>query len=128
MTQLTFDLEKSEEKAIHKLIQKLRSRSLKLFGVILYGSRARGEGEVDSDIDLLLILGSEDWDTRNLVSQIASRVSLESNVLISPHVISLTRWREMERAPFTFFRNVFREGVPIVGEENLFRSMQHQIQ
>ncbi|MEA3367515.1 MAG: nucleotidyltransferase domain-containing protein [Planctomycetota bacterium] len=36
----------------------------RLRGVILYGSEARGEAETDSDIDLLVLLQSQDsyWD------------------------------------------------------------------
>lgn len=53
--------------------------------VVLYGSRARGEAEHDSDIDLLVVLdGVIDMRSeRQRLRAVATRVSLEYEVVVS---------------------------------------------
>ncbi len=75
----------------------------------LFGSKARGDSEPDSDIDILLIMEIENWPLRDAISLIASRVSLEYDVLIEPRVIGKERWDNM--AGFSLYENILREGI-----------------
>jgi len=107
-----------EETAIQIFLTQLRN----LFedainNIILYGSKARGDAFVDSDIDLLIVMESDDWKVRNQVSDIASRISLEFDILISPHVVSRNNWQRMLQAPLSFYENIFREGIPLLHSE-----------
>ena len=104
-----------EETAIQTFITQLQNQYKDaICTIILYGSKARGEAVVDSDIDLLIVMETDDWTVRNRVSDIASRISLKFDILISPHVISLSNWQEMSEAPFSFYKNIFREGIPLL--------------
>ena len=84
----------------------------RLRGVVLYGSRARGEAEEASDIETLVILDrcSDFWDDFNLLSPIASRVSLEHDVVISATPIDMSDYEE-SRNPLVL--NARREGVAV---------------
>jgi predicted nucleotidyltransferase len=97
-----------------------------LHGVVLYGSKARGEATIASDIDLLIILTNDAQPQRHLVSDIASDISVWHNVLILPHVISLSRWQEMSRTPYLFFRELFRDGWPLYGSRRIFEPLMHR--
>ena len=83
---------------------------------VLFGSKARGDSEPDSDIDILIIVDDESWPLRDAVSVIAARVSLEHNVLIGPRVVGLERWHRMEQERFSFYRNIAQEGIPLTYE------------
>ena len=91
-----------------------------LHGVVLYGSKARGEATPDSDIDLLVILDTRSRQNRIQVNKAASRVSLAFDVLLLPHVVDLEQWQEMADTPFFFFREVFRDGWPVYGRPSVF--------
>lgn len=83
-----------------------------LEAVVLYGSRARGDARPDSDIDVLVVVKGDTPapDLRERTSEIAARLSLEHDVVISHTFASRARY---ETAQSPFFINVRREGVPV---------------
>jgi len=84
------------------------------FDSILFGSKARGDSEPDSDIDILLIVDQEDWHFRHQISDIASGIALEHGVLIGSFIIAKDRWEMMKRERFSLYENVAREGIPLL--------------
>lgn len=116
-----------EEEAVQTFVEMLRhSLGSALHGMLLYGSKARNEPGIDSDVDLLVIVQTADWSTRNLVSHIAARISLDHDVLLAPHVVSLSRWQAMGQDPFMFYQNVFQEGIPLLGLPSLFTMLRQR--
>jgi uncharacterized protein len=110
-----------EQEAIQELTYRLQEElGPDFYGLMLYGSKARGDAAADSDVDLLVIVEMDDWPIRDKISQIASRISLALDVLLSPHVTSLTHYRAMMREPYSFYRNVFSEALPLYGPDRLF--------
>ncbi len=91
-------------------LQKLYGSRLKK--VILYGSRARGEANDDSDIDLLVVLQpmGDFWEELHRINPIASRLSLEHDLLISALPVDLD---EYEGGYTPFFVNTRNEGVVV---------------
>jgi predicted nucleotidyltransferase len=61
--------------------------------VILFGSKARGDGHPDSDIDVLILTDDDDWRFSHAISTLAARISLNYDVLLAPRVVSRSRWR-----------------------------------
>ena len=107
-----------ENIAIQTFITRLKNQfNDAIYTIILYGSKARGDALIDSDIDLLIVMESDDWTVRNQISDIASRISLKFDILISPHVVSQNNWQIMLQAPLSFYKNVFREGIPLLHSE-----------
>lgn len=84
----------------------------RLVQVVLYGSQARGDAEVGSDIDVLVVLK----DPVRPIEEIArlgpflTDLSLEHSTLVSCAFVSEDRFRE-EESPFLM--NVRREGIPL---------------
>lgn len=81
--------------------------------VVLFGSEARGEATLDSDIDLLLLLDRFDEDVvaaaRDAVYDVMWRHDFER--LISVHALSTAQFEEFRRKGFGFAKNVDREGI-----------------
>ena len=81
-----------------------------LEGVLLYGSVARGQGQIGSDIDLLVLL-KESFDYSQELRQIVELlypVQLESEYLISAKPAALDAF---EDGTLQLYRNAKRQGV-----------------
>ena len=83
-----------------------------LHSIILYGSRARGEADEGSDIDLLIVLNDykDFWQEFHKVEKIASELSFKHDLLISAIPIREGDYRERV-SPLIL--NIKREGVII---------------
>lgn len=111
----------SETQAIMEFVTALKNEFMaNLLGVVLYGSKARNEATVDSDIDLLVILPDDTWQTRKEVSRLSASTSFDYNVLIMPKIVPLGQWQRMAAAPFSFYRAVFLDGLPVYGKPAIF--------
>jgi predicted nucleotidyltransferase len=78
---------------------------------VLFGSKARGDSEPESDIDILLIVAEESWALRDDISRIAAQEPLAYDVF--PRVIGLDRWRRMASDRFALYENISREGLTL---------------
>jgi len=69
-----------EEKAIGELKKKLTDMLAdKLYKIILYGSKARGDYDRESDIDLLVVVNNLDLPTSEIISSIVYDIELKSH-------------------------------------------------
>lgn len=88
--------------------------NLRLEHAILFGSRARGEGRPDSDVDIALIVaeGADDWQLIGDLAELAYYEFLHSGILIQPVPIALKHWTNPEHFPRPgLLRNVLRDGI-----------------
>mgnify|MGYP000164960442 CR=1 FL=1 len=108
-------LSKQERRSVEAFLERVRQAyPQRVRQIILFGSKARGDGHVGSDIDILLIVDEEDWRFRHALSDIAADVSLIYDVLIEPRVVGQARWDEMRRHRFALYENVQAEGVELI--------------
>ena len=103
-----------EQSAIQAFLQSLQKYlGGQILQTILFGSKARGDSDRWSDIDILITVREESWPLRTEVSTLAADVSLEYGVLIAPRVIGQERWERMKKAGFGLYRNIAAEGIPL---------------
>jgi predicted nucleotidyltransferase len=110
------DLTPQERKALRAFVTYLQDTiSDQLEAVALFGSKVRGDSHSHSDIDVLVILACEDRALRRTILKRAARISLEHDVLLSPRVIGLERWKQLRG--FSLYRNITKEsaGLDVVG-------------
>ena len=102
------------EKVVMERLKLLISGRLPLHQMVLFGSRARGDAEPDSDFDVLVVLdGPADRSARETVSDCAWETGLEHGMVIVPIVVSRDEW---ERGPerYSLLAEAIRaEGVPV---------------
>jgi len=108
-------LQPNEKAAISEYINRLMGHlDGCLVEVYLFGSKARGDSTPDSDLDLLVILEMDDWETKDETRFVAADIALEYDVLINTHILSQARWEEMAHQQTTLWREVQQDGVPLM--------------
>jgi predicted nucleotidyltransferase len=80
--------------------------------VILYGSRARGEAEPDSDYDLLIITDGEVTLRReDVFRQKLYPIEMETGAVLTVILVSGEDWNSALYAAMPFYQNIQRDGV-----------------
>jgi len=79
----------------------------------LFGSKARGDDQPDSDMDVLVIVASDDWHIRDKVYDVATDMLLQMDICISPKVISKNRFDQLRKEGTSFIHNVSKDAIAI---------------
>jgi predicted nucleotidyltransferase len=117
MTSALARLQDNERLALAAYVGRLTAAaSRRVQNILLFGSKARGDAGPDSDLDVLVIVDSYDHQIDRLVTRTAARVSLEYDTLINTHIVTAARWAEMRQWAATLWREVQRDGVPLLPE------------
>jgi predicted nucleotidyltransferase len=84
-----------------------------LVRVVLFGSKARGDSDPESDLDVLVILKDSDWRFRDTIVLVAYEVMLKYGVVLSPLVVDAAdyAWWQEHHAPI--YRNISAEGIDL---------------
>ncbi len=80
---------------------------------IVFGSRARGEGGPESDVDVVVVGATDDLRVRRLIFDLAYEVFLQTDVLISPLVFSRERFKALRQSGRRLARDIERDGVRV---------------
>lgn len=82
-------LTSTEQAAIQKFVTQVRQGlASNVVSLSLFGSRSRGEGDEESDLDVLVLLKQVDVATKNRVWNIANDIFLDTWINIAPLVVS----------------------------------------
>ena len=107
---------------IQSLIDQYISEIKKIYGshlrrVILYGSYARGDFRVDSDVDIMILLDMSDMDLKAYSQQLSYMTydfNLDNDLDIKPIVKSEDHFRKWV-VNYPFYANINIEGVVLYG-------------
>ena len=107
----------TEQSALKTYVNLIRSRyPQRIMAVALFGSKARGDDDPESDLDLIVIVDSEDNPFRSALWKIASEISLEYNILISARIFSQNRWEKTRSFRLPLYRGIVTNQIPLTPE------------
>ena len=108
----------NEQRAITEYVAQIRDRFPgRILAITLFGSKARGDSDAESDIDLLVLVDVEDNDLRDELWRIASDISLEYDLVLSARVFAQSRWTDTRQPHLPLYRAVTTEGIPLAFEK-----------
>lgn len=100
--------------AAGQFADKLRQRfESQLVSIVVFGSRARGDADPDSDMDVLVVLDEASPATRKVVRYLAVEVWLMYGIYLSTRVWSADHWREVEEMQMLLYQNIRRDGISL---------------
>jgi len=110
------------EERIKNITTEVNEELIKLFGgkierIILYGSYARGDFDLESDVDIMVLLNcnqEEIKEKRKEISRIASRVGLRNDIMVSLLARNYDDYENKMKYQL-FYQNIEKEGMKIYG-------------
>jgi predicted nucleotidyltransferase len=111
---MALELNKNQREAIIRYLSILNKKyKEEILEVILYGSVARGEPSLESDIDLLIVTANGGQDLRDEISMACFDIILQTEVILSPLVIDeeTYEWHKKYRDPL--YNSIQRDGIDL---------------
>ena len=105
-------LSKTESEVIRSFVADLREKlGGEIVSVWLFGSKARGDSQQDSDIDIFILVKEKTPHIRDRVAGIAADYDIEHGLPLSTVVYDLFEYQKNKELGSFFFESVEREGI-----------------
>jgi predicted nucleotidyltransferase len=99
---------------IAKKLKRLLQDRVKLHQVVLFGSRARGDAEPDSDMDVLVVLDEpKTREVQDAVYKSAWAAGFDAGVIVVPIMVYREHWENGPERSSLLAMAVREDGVPI---------------
>jgi len=97
---------------LESFIARLQERyTNEVLRVLLFGSKVRGDFDEESDLDLFVVVKSNDWRFHQEVSHLALAPMLEHDIVISTLTVGQDHYNRLRKLRTSFYRNLQRESV-----------------
>ncbi|MFQ6015304.1 MAG: HEPN domain-containing protein [Anaerolineae bacterium] len=107
-------LSQQERMAVEEYLTRLRERYAdQVARVVLFGSKARGDGDEESDIDLFVVLKTDDPRLKDEIWQMSYEIELKRGVTFGDLIVGHSRYAGMRRIEEPVFRNIRDEGIEL---------------
>jgi predicted nucleotidyltransferase len=105
----------NERQAAMEFVERMRRRfDGQLVSAVLFGSRARGEARLDSDMDVVVVMAHADPKTRREVRDLAVEIWLKYGIYLSTRVWSEAHWHDLEKLRTLLYQNIQRDGINLL--------------
>jgi uncharacterized protein len=107
-------LQGKDAAAIEEFVERLRAvRANNLIEVKLFGSKATGKDQPESDIDVLVAVETGGVEVEDEILDIAFDTNLKHEVYISPRVIDRATLADPVWRITPFLKAIAKEGIPL---------------
>jgi predicted nucleotidyltransferase len=109
-------LTSAEREAILRFERGIRAiPGLRLNRLILFGSRARGEGNAESDLDLAVVLSDDEGPYWRQIVDVASEMNLEweYRIRVSPLILSHDKLADLWQRERSIAHAILVEGIEV---------------
>ncbi len=107
-------LTSSEQSALDELVAAVRGRfGPRLRELALFGSRARGEGDEDSDLDVLVVVDDLSGSEARALGHLAGDLLTRHDVIVSPFAVSSAHMAQLRARERLIAAEIARDGVPL---------------
>lgn len=104
-------MSEKDNKLLSKISNQLIKSGFNLYGLYLFGSRAKNSFREDSDYDVAIILNEKvDWRIKDKVREVIYDIMLDSDIVIDSHIyskeeinLSITPLRESIKSTGIFY-------------------------
>ncbi len=84
-----------------------------LASVTVFGSKARGDATKESDLDLLVVIHSEDWKLGDRIRDLGYALELKYGIVLSIQIMSPKHIEKLKKVRSQFFKEVEQEGIVV---------------
>ncbi len=107
-------LMKNESEAIEEAIRMLKSE-FAVSKIILFGSKARGDHDEHSDIDLLVVASKLlHWKEEKAIIGALFDIGMEYDVIFSPLFTSVDEWENVIFKEFPVYQEISQDGAVVL--------------
>ncbi|MFQ5901913.1 MAG: nucleotidyltransferase domain-containing protein [Thermodesulfobacteriota bacterium] len=104
----------AEREGVKGFIERLKwFLGASLLELRIFGSKVRGDFDRESDIDIFVVIDSDDWHIREAISNIAANVNIGYNCNISPVIYTKKEHEKNRYFQIMLIQEVEREGVSL---------------
>jgi uncharacterized protein len=103
---------KDNERKVLTIFKSLLYKKINLYKLILFGSRSRGDADLDSDMDLMVIVeGNLSEEIREIISDCAWEAGFPDGIVIVPVIFSRHEWESSPQQYSLVVQAAERDGV-----------------
>jgi predicted nucleotidyltransferase len=107
-------LTKEEKAGLVEIKQRVQSMvGQRLRGIRLFGSKARGDFDPESDLDIAILVDSLDRETKRKIIDVVADVEIKFLVVVSSLVLSWDDFQSLRARERRIAIDIEREGIPL---------------
>ena len=107
-------LNKTEREIVNSFVKELKEKlGDEIVDIRLFGSKARGDFNEESDIDIFVLVKKKTPTTREKVSSLAADLIFEHDIPLSVVLYDLYEYHKNKELGSFFFESVEREGIAL---------------
>ena len=107
-------LSKREREVVGSFVAELREKlGDEILSIRLFGSKARGDSNEESDIDIFILVKEKTPDIRDRLAGVATDYDIEYGLPLSTVLYDLFEYQRNKELGSFFFESVEREGIAL---------------